>query len=131
MFYCHFPDKLLAEKGGLLKRTYRWPFDWIESWSTGCSDGIVVNSNFTKTIFADAFPRLKHRRPGVIYPCVDTEAVEDEADHDKPLWKGKKVILSINRFERKKDVGLAIRAFARIDFHERAGARLVIAGKLN
>ena len=134
LFYCHFPDKLLAEKGGLLKRLYRWPFDWIESWSTGCSDGIVVNSNFTKSIFADVFPRLKHRRPGVIYPCVDTEAVEDEAEQageDKPLWKGKKVLLSINRFERKKDVGLAIRAFARINLKERANARLVIAGELN
>jgi len=134
LFYCHFPDKLLAEKGGLLKRIYRWPFDWIESWSTGCSDGIVVNSNFTKSIFADAFPRLKHRRPGVIYPCVDTKVAEDATDFpgdDQPLWKGKKVLLSINRFERKKDVGLAVRAFAQIGLNERADARLVIAGELN
>ncbi len=132
LFYCHFPDKLLAERGGLLKRIYRWPFDWIESWSTGCSDGIVVNSNFTKSIFADAFPRLKHRSPGVIYPCVDTETAEDAFDgNEKLLWKGKKVLLSINRFERKKDVGLAVRAFARIDLSERADARLVIAGELN
>lgn len=134
LFYCHFPDKLLAGKGGLLKRIYRWPFDWIESWSTGCSDGIVVNSNFTKSIFAEAFPRLKHRTPGVIYPCVDTESAGDGADHpgdNEPLWKGKKVLLSINRFERKKDVGLAVRAFARIGLSERADSRLVIAGELN
>ncbi len=25
MFYCHYPDKLLAPKGGLLRRLYRFP----------------------------------------------------------------------------------------------------------
>lgn len=59
MFYCHFPDKLLAEgefidendkeqntnssrslskgrkKAGLLKRLYRMPMDWLEEKTTG------------------------------------------------------------------------------------------------
>ena len=40
VFYCHFPDKLLAngefvegnmtKRGGLLKRMYRVPMDWLE-----------------------------------------------------------------------------------------------------
>lgn len=40
VFYCHFPDKLLAngefvegnmtKRGGLLKRAYRVPMDWLE-----------------------------------------------------------------------------------------------------
>lgn len=44
VFYCHFPDKLLAdgayveEKGrprwGLLKRAYRLPMDWLEERTT-------------------------------------------------------------------------------------------------
>lgn len=127
IFYCHFPDKLLAKKGGLLKTLYRGPFDWLESWSTGCSDTIVVNSNFTKGIFGDAFPSLKHREPGVVYPCVDTN-VNEPADQLTPLWKNKKVLLSINRFEKKKDVALAIRAFAGLSPQEREQARLVIAG---
>ncbi|CAA9964958.1 Glycos-transf-1 multi-domain protein [Pyrenophora teres f. maculata] len=127
IFYCHFPDKLLAKKGGLLKTLYRGPFDWLESWSTGCSDTIVVNSNFTKGIFGDAFPSLKHRSPGVVYPCVDTN-VSESADQPTPLWKNKKVLLSINRFEKKKDVALAIRAFAGLSSQERDQARLVIAG---
>jgi alpha-1,3/alpha-1,6-mannosyltransferase len=38
------------------------------------------------------------------------------------------VLLSINRFEKKKDVALAIRAFAGLSPNEREDARLVIAG---
>lgn len=127
IFYCHFPDKLLAKKGGMLKTLYRGPFDWLESWSTGCSDTIVVNSNFTKSVFEQAFPSLKHREPRVVYPCVDTNAAE-EVEKAKPLWENKKVLLSINRFEKKKDVALAIRAFAGLSQEERKGARLVLAG---
>lgn len=127
IFYCHFPDKLLAKTGGILKTLYRGPFDWLESWSTGCSDTIVVNSNFTKSVFAEAFPSLRHRKPGVVYPCVDTNA-EDPVEETRPLWKDKKVLLSINRFEKKKDVGLAIKAYAGLSGEERKYTRLVIAG---
>lgn len=45
VFYCHFPDKLLAHgafvegeltmKGGILKRIYRYPMDWLEEVTTG------------------------------------------------------------------------------------------------
>ncbi|KAF2180055.1 glycosyltransferase family 4 protein [Zopfia rhizophila CBS 207.26] len=127
IFYCHFPDKLLARKGGILKTLYRGPFDWLESWSTGCSDTIVVNSKFTKSVFGEAFPDLKHREPGVVYPCVDTKA-GDAIEEIKPLWGSKKVLLSINRFEKKKDVGLAIEAYAGLSAEERKDTRLVIAG---
>jgi alpha-1,3/alpha-1,6-mannosyltransferase len=127
LFYCHFPDKLLAKKGGWLKTLYRAPFDWLESWSTGCSDTIVVNSTFTKSVFAHAFPALAARSPGVVYPCVDTSAC-DVDEHIEPLWPDKKVLLSINRFEKKKDVALAIRAYAGLSLEERRDARLVIAG---
>jgi alpha-1,3/alpha-1,6-mannosyltransferase len=45
VFYCHFPDKLLADgayvegktgtvKAGLLKRIYRFPMDWLEETTT-------------------------------------------------------------------------------------------------
>ena len=125
-FYCHFPDKLLAKPGGFLKTLYRGPFDWLESWSTDFSDTIVVNSNFTKTIFREAFPSLRHRQPGVVYPCVDTSASKS-AQNVTPPWK-KKILLSINRFEKKKNVGLAIEAFAGLSDKEREHVRLVIAG---
>lgn len=45
IFYCHFPDKLLAggsyvegkiqRNGGLLKRLYRIPMDYLEEVTTG------------------------------------------------------------------------------------------------
>lgn len=127
IFYCHFPDKLLARKGGLLKTLYRAPFDWLESWSTGCSDTIVVNSDFTKGIFGEAFPSLHHRQPAVVYPCVDTSQ-SSESFRGPSIWKDKKVLLSINRFEKKKDVALAVKAYAGLSAHEREHARLVIAG---
>lgn len=132
LFYCHFPDKLLAKRDGTLKRLYRIPFDLFESWTTGASDVIVVNSRFTRGIFGDAFPGLKNRNPGVVYPCVDVGNVEDTGPIGrKPIWKDKKVLLSINRFERKKDVALAIKAFASLDPKIRTTARLVIAGEIS
>jgi len=127
LFYCHFPDKLLAKRGSVIKEAYRIPFDWLESWTTGASDVIVVNSRFTKGIFGDAFPGLKHRQPGVVYPCVSSTA-ELKGISKEPIWPDKKVLLSINRFERKKDVGLAIKAFAGLPTEIRKQARLVIAG---
>lgn len=126
IFYCHFPDKLLAKKGGIIKALYRGPFDWLESWSTGCSDTIVVNSNFTRGVFATAFPSLTYRKPGVVYPCVDTRP--QDVEEIVPLWKDKKVLLSINRFEKKKDVALAVKAFAGLSAETRKSSRLVIAG---
>ncbi|KAL8833553.1 MAG: hypothetical protein Q9170_004208 [Blastenia crenularia] len=42
--------------------------------------------------------------------------------------RGKKVVLSINRFERKKNIGLAIRAFQGLKEEGRRGVRLVLAG---
>jgi alpha-1,3/alpha-1,6-mannosyltransferase len=129
LFYCHFPDKLLAKKEGLLKSFYRIPFDWLESWSTGCSDGIVVNSKFTRGIFGEAFPLLKSREPRVVYPCVDSGATRStDKETSGAYWKGEKVLLSINRFERKKDIGLAIRAFAKLPDKDRQNSRLIIAG---
>lgn len=134
LFYCHFPDQLLADRQssgllGMAKSIYRLPFDWLEGWSMSASDKIVVNSTFTKSVAARTWPDLA-ASVGVIYPCVDVsdqtgQAVVDE----KPLWGGKfKIFLSINRFERKKDIGLAIRAYQHLSSKERQGTRLVLAG---
>ncbi|KAF2672202.1 UDP-Glycosyltransferase/glycogen phosphorylase [Microthyrium microscopicum] len=128
LFYCHFPDKLLAQKGGILKSLYRIPFDEAESYSTGCADRIVVNSGFTASVFAKAFPDLKDRRPDVVYPCVDTSNDYIVTRDDPPYFPKENLILSINRFERKKDIGLAIKAFAQLPESCQAGARLVLAG---
>lgn len=133
LFYCHFPDKLLTSKRSWIRRVYRWPFDWLESWSTGASDVIAVNSNFTKSVFSQAFPLLSHRSPRVVYPCVDEEGSEASSEtvqsgETPEAWKDIKVFLSINRFERKKEIGLAIRAFASLPEELREQSRLILAG---
>lgn len=90
------------------------------------ADQIVVNSKFTRSVSNRVFPTLE-RELGVIYPCVDTSL--DEMEDQGKLWDGKfKILLSINRFERKKDVALAVRAYCRVSEEERKKTRLIIAG---
>jgi alpha-1,3/alpha-1,6-mannosyltransferase len=130
LFYGHFPDRLLAkpETGArkYLKQAYRMPFDFIEDWSTACSESIVVNSKFTRSVFKQTFPRLRTRELKVVYPCVDT--AEKSAATQTPIWPDKKLLLSINRFEGKKNLDLAIKAFAGLAPEERTKAKLIIAG---
>ncbi|KAM0351572.1 hypothetical protein ACHAPU_002580 [Fusarium lateritium] len=131
LFYCHFPDLLLAQgRESALKRLYRRPFDWLEEWTMGFASAVAVNSGFTKGVVERTWPNLKKRTElKVVYPCVDTEVQEAEGVGNEDLqFQGDKIILSINRFERKKDVGLAIKAFAAIPEAERKGCQLILAG---
>ncbi|KAL2116358.1 hypothetical protein VTJ04DRAFT_8525 [Mycothermus thermophilus] len=149
-FYCHFPDLLLVQgRRGLLKRLYRWPFDALERWSMGYADAIAVNSEFTKDVVARTWPGLVKdgsREVCVVYPCIDTKAAEEHhhptdnkkknnnKDNEKiqidphPWSRTHALLLSINRFERKKNLSLALRAFALLPPPQRAKARLVLAG---
>lgn len=132
LFYCHFPDQLLSKRSSMLKRIYRYPFDTIEEWSTGSSDTVVVNSKFTKTIYHATFRHLSND-PGVIYPCVETTSNSTDCDPEvdtqvSNFFKSSKYFLSINRFERAKNIDLAIRAFAKLKRLIPTKTRLVIAG---
>lgn len=131
LFYGHYPDRLLVkqDKGWTkhIKNVYRVPFDAIEEWSTGCSDSIVVNSKYTRSVYRSTFPWFRLRSLRVIYPCVDTKGSE-RSDGPTSLWPDKKVLLSINRFEGKKDLSLAVEAYAGLSVQERSQAKLVIAG---
>jgi alpha-1,3/alpha-1,6-mannosyltransferase len=92
------------------------------------ADSIAVNSAFTKGIVGKVWPDLpKEKDLQVVHPCVDTKEKILEGD-SVPAWNGKKILLSINRFEIKKDIGLAIKAYAGLGKHEREGVRLVVAG---
>ncbi|KAK6542807.1 Alpha-1,3-mannosyltransferase-like protein [Orbilia ellipsospora] len=132
LFYCHFPDKLLASRKSLIKSLYRIPFDWIEGFTTGLSDDIVVNSKFTASVFKDAFPRI-NVTPRVVYPCVDIHETDkgQKLEGDVyPFLQGsdRMIVLSINRFERKKNIELVVQAFAKLDGNKRNNARLIVAG---
>lgn len=147
LFYCHFPDLLLAKgRQQFLKRLYRMPFDKLEEWSMGFADRVAVNSGFTREVVGQVWPGLVKRmgRGGrgleVVYPCVDVrekgtsekKGKEKEEEEDESIvWRDRHIILSINRFEEKKDVGLAIRAFAGLGVEGRRGVRLVVAGKMS
>lgn len=136
LFYCHFPDQLLArrDEGGSLLRLakvlYRYPFDWFEGWALSASDRVVANSNFSRGVVRDVFGPDRLGEVEVVYPCVDTDAkIMPENTQSGPLWGGKKILLSINRFERKKDMALAIRAYHGLGAEKRKGTRLVVAGE--
>lgn len=95
------------------------------------ADKVVVNSEFTKGTVERVFGKDSLGNISVVYPSVPTTVYAKEGDEEdeEALWGGMKVLLSINRFERKKDVGLAIRAYAGLRESDRKGARLVVAGK--
>ncbi|KAI8066826.1 alpha-1,3/1,6-mannosyltransferase ALG2 [Gongronella butleri] len=117
LFYCHFPDKLLATRGSRLKNAYRYVFDKLEEWTTDASDTIVVNSDFTRQTFQRSFPSIK-QAPNVLYPPINFAAYDRTVDPSDPsvqiLASPKRTLLSINRFERKKNVSLALLAFAEL-----------------
>lgn len=131
LFYGHYPDRLLVKQEGrvlnYVKAVYRIPFNVLEGWSTGTSDLLIANSKYTRTVFRDVFPWFKIRPLKVIYPCVDTKQSQAHGN-SAPLWPDKKILLSINRFEGKKDLALAIKAYAGLTQEERSRARLVLAG---
>lgn len=140
LFYCHFPDQLLARRNEgssvfrLAKLLYRYPFDWFEGWAMSAADKVVANSRFTRGVVNEVFGSGKLGDVSVVYPCVDTKPkpiglVVEGGDNGEKLWGGKKILLSINRFERKKDMALAIRAYHGLGAEKRKGARLVIAGE--
>ncbi|KAL2817740.1 UDP-Glycosyltransferase/glycogen phosphorylase [Aspergillus cavernicola] len=134
LFYCHFPDQLLARRDGgsallqLVKGLYRYPFDWFEGWAMSAADRVVANSRFTRGVVRGVFGGEKVGDVRVVYPCVDTEPGSRGVGGKGELWGGKKILLSVNRFERKKDLALAIRAYHGLGGMGRRGVRLVIAG---
>ena len=135
MFYCHFPDKLLnTNRGSIVMRAYRYFLDYAEEITTGMAHTIVVNSNFTRKIFSDNFPIISAPEkkeetkgccinthcPKILYPPINlkvfqrtpgfSQTIQDLLD--RPNITDKTTILtSLNRYERKKNIGLAIGAF--------------------
>ncbi|KAK9124737.1 hypothetical protein Sjap_014339 [Stephania japonica] len=120
VFYCHFPDLLLAQHTTVLRKIYRKPIDLIEEATTGMADLILVNSKFTALTFAKTFRRLDGRgiRPSVLYPAFNVEQFENPCAN------------------KKKNIGLAISSLVKLlalegdafQNSELAKVSLVIAG---
>lgn len=142
IFYCHFPDLLLAQRKSFIKRAYRAPLDYFEQSTTGQADLLLVNSGFTKQVFSQTFTRLHHwgLDPDILYPAVSipSEASLQQAAASwqtqlpadlVALIRAGPCFLSINRFERKKGIGLALEALRELQHRcPGCGATLVLAG---
>lgn len=111
LFYCHFPDQLLSSRTSLLKSLYRAPFDALEQASTSVAHRIVVNSGFTRTVFHATFTRIT-ARPDVLYPCIHVDSHAEEPP--PPPREARTLFVSINRYERKKGIHIAILALAQM-----------------
>ena len=127
LFYCHFPDKLLAVGGAgghdkpsgsmakrLLRHIYRLPFDMLEEVCTGCSSRVLVNSKYTASVYHAHFHVLRAVRsltgalpPSVLHPAID---LARNLPTPPPEASTTLQLVSINRFERKKALELAIEA---------------------
>jgi len=128
VFYCHFPDKLLANgefvqgkmerRGGVLKRVYRFPMDWLEEVTTraslkhsadkhsqrrviGNADVILANSSFTSGVFKAYFPSIR-QEPRVVHPGINLLSYEPVNNNKEPD------IILVSSYERLFVLSLCI-----------------------
>ncbi|OQS06520.1 alpha-1,3-mannosyltransferase [Thraustotheca clavata] len=136
-FYGHYPDKLLCvDRSSILKSIYRLPLDKFEEWTTYASDAIVVNSKFTASVFQKTFSSLQSRQLNILYPPVNLADFKYPGDMTEEslqtIFTNECVFVSLNRYERKKNIALAIEAI--VDLKKRLNpsafttVHLVIAG---
>ncbi|CAI5443409.1 unnamed protein product [Caenorhabditis angaria] len=136
-FYCHFPDMLLTKRETKLKRVYRSLIDGFEEYTTSLADVIFVNSEFTAGVVRETFKTLQNRQLHVLYPSLNTKFFDSIGSLEKseigiPTENSEIIFTSLNRFERKKCVEMALNAFDELRNHcsyeEFDKCHLVIAG---
>lgn len=78
------------------------------------ADCILVNSQFTAGVFQQTFPKLANVHTDVLYPSLNSAAFNGEVEGLSGLIpEGRSFLfLSINRYERKKNLPLALQALA-------------------
>lgn len=135
IFYCHFPDPSLEETlrrapHSVLRKLYRAFIDFAELTALGTASLIVCNSKFTQGVFASIYPSLP--QPRVVYPSVNLSSSDHPSPTEKPT-PSVQTILSLNRFERKKNIPLVLSSFALARKHLAQESacpriRLIVAG---
>uniref|UniRef100_A0A0N4ZQ18 Alpha-1,3/1,6-mannosyltransferase ALG2 n=1 Tax=Parastrongyloides trichosuri TaxID=131310 RepID=A0A0N4ZQ18_PARTI len=140
IFYCHFPDQLLTKRESFLKKFYRYFLDIFEGWTTSLSHVICVNSKFTESVVRDTFSLLKNRELKVVYPSLNTKYFDQMEDCELDIIPKtvEHIFVSLNRFEFKKNVEIAIMALESLKIEltdeEMSKVCLILAGgydKLN
>ena len=74
---------------------------------------------FAAGVFRDTFSSLRHINPQVVYPIPNFEALQQPPGELTEAWevpRAKIIFLSINRYERKKNLELAIKALGKGTF---------------
>ncbi|MBX7185733.1 MAG: glycosyltransferase [Vicinamibacteria bacterium] len=131
VFYCHFPDALLTAEGARARpayRSYRSRLDRMEARGLEAARVVLVNSAFTARRLAETFPELRVQTT-VLAPGVDVSrhAVEPISDD------GEIPVVTVSRFDPRKNLTLAVEAFAAARREAPAGPRsrmvLHIAGR--
>jgi len=96
------------------------PLNYLEEVTTGMAHKVFVNSIYTGNVFRNTFKRLRIQ-PEVLYPSINTDffdktrIVSIERVLDRKLPDDSIILLSINRYERKKHLSLAIEALAELE----------------
>jgi alpha-1,3/alpha-1,6-mannosyltransferase len=126
LYYCHYPDKYLStNRRTFCIKLYRGIIDFCEEVSTGMAHTTLVNSNFTQSVYIRAFPLIqrcfRNKTPKVLYPAINPknfmvtpgykETIQELLAGFKMTEKTR-IVLSLNRYERKKNIGLALESFA-------------------
>lgn len=139
MYYCHFPDKLLTrdtvngeatdeaiQQRSSLRTWYRNFMDGIEEYTMSYADVLCVNSKFTKVQVQKVFSSLSRKDIRVLYPALDMEKF---AQPNFTIATSEAPIVSLNRFERKKNIALLLRAYALLQTElKKSLPPLIIAG---
>lgn len=138
LYYCHFPDQLLTRPttttttatttttNTTFKSTLiQWYRRILNAWEEQCmmyADTITVNSKFTQQTVRDTFPSLQQVPLPILYPALEvppplpeetsTTTTTTSPQQSPTNNKRTNLIVSLNRFERKKNLGLLIEAMA-------------------
>eukprot|EP01069_Polyplicarium_translucidae_P009111 Polyplicarium_translucidae@DN3291_c0_g1_i1.p1 len=148
---------LVTNRSTWLRRAYRRVLDNLESFSMSSAHTIFVNSEYTYSVFQRAFQAAHRRKKGsvkVLHPPVDLQKIrnflvsreESDGAHSSEFEKAiralfgkadvtsesmrrseRNYIISLNRYERKKNIGLAVKALA-LARAASEDLRLIIAG---
>lgn len=122
VFYCHHPDLLLTTNHNLLNRIYRIPFNLIEEFTTSVSDILLCNSLYSQSIIRKTFTKFMNEdntEISILYPSLNTTVLDvllKKCIEEKGVVKDDEYVtfMSINRYERKKNISLAIKSFIKM-----------------
>lgn len=100
VYYCHYPDMLLTTRTSLIKKLYRMPIDYLEQVTTAQAHEILVNSNYTLSVFKKTFTSI-HKTPTVLYPTVHAERIVVGSPNRAPVLPSSPSESSVDETEPK------------------------------